>query len=186
MAFVMFKILVFVAALVALLMFATRFSSSAPQDPTDPNAFRPDADGDDERAARPATGADLGLSDEEFARQFAEIPRDERPDLINYYFDEIDLVAGPADKYDFLDRLSLVFKNSNGLMYTETLVVTTPKALARVLDEEHRTAIYAARYLIVPRFDAKAIVDGYLRREGTSADKSDPEQEGDPIEETNA
>jgi len=64
-------------------------------------------------------------------------------------------------------------RGEKDIVFSSSMVVTTPATLARLLREEHRDAIYAMQYLIVERFDIATILCGWLKAQGTVADTSD-------------
>ena len=106
------------------------------------------------------------------AEAMRKMPADERPRIVNYLFRTIDLVNGPPDPTDFLDEFIVQTRNEDGSLTTDSIVVTTPAALERILRDEKRHAVFATRYLIVDRFNVGEILTGWMKAEGTSADRT--------------
>jgi hypothetical protein len=173
------KLAIFAGAIAGLPLPGRRLSGTAPQDPADqylpPADLEPEPD-DDSELPPAAVGADVGLP-LRVAQMIREMPEDERPKILNYYFEQIDLKTGPAEPADFLDRVFVQIETDDGKPFTSpAVVVTTPTALARLLREPRRTGIYAASYIIVDRFDMAAILGAWVTHEGTEADRDDPTQ----------
>jgi hypothetical protein len=106
-------------------------------------------------------GADLP-----FPIHVPEIKRDadgryNRPEFLNYYFEETDLVQGPENPAAFYDDFYLLVRdieNSHTVLYK--YFVATPAGLQKAMDDEHLPALYLEdQALIVPRWDVPLILD---------------------------
>ena len=174
------KIVIFIGAVLAAAAVARVFfggearrDPNAPPPPLEPQApevDEPEAE-EEERVIPAAIGAELPFPPSA-ADAMRKMPADERPKITNYLFRTIDLVNGPPDPTDFLDEFIVQTRNEDGSLSTDSIVVTTPTALERILREEKRHAIFAARYLVVDRFNVGEILTGWIRMEGTSADRT--------------
>ncbi|HEY2171208.1 MAG TPA: hypothetical protein VGJ30_16405 [Candidatus Angelobacter sp.] len=77
-----------------------------------------------------------------------EIKRDidgryNRPEFLNYYFEETDLVRGPESPASFYDDFYLQVRdieNSHTALYK--YFVATPAGLQKAMDDEHLPALY--------------------------------------------
>ena len=106
-------------------------------------------------------GADLP-----FPINVPEIRRDadgryNRPEFLNYYFEETDLVRGPENPAAFYDDFYLLVRdieNSHTALYK--YFVATPAGLQKAMDDEHLPALYLEdQALIVSRWDVPLILD---------------------------
>jgi hypothetical protein len=101
-----------------------------------------------------------------------------KADLLNYYFKSIDLVAGPADPYNFLDEFSCEFENrDDGHKWTATYTVATPQGIAAFIAKENYRYVLGDSMIIVPRYDLatilRAVVD--LHQDTTQTEEVPPE-----------
>ena len=84
-----------------------------------------------------------------------------RPEFLNYYFEETDLVRGPENPAAFYDDFYLLVRdieNSHTALYK--YFVATPTGLQKAMDDEHLPALYLEdQALIVPRWDVPLILD---------------------------
>jgi hypothetical protein len=161
------KIVIFVAAFLLLLLLGRKLSSFSESTMIKP----PPGSGVDEPAAvaaprtmtrePAAVGADLP-----FPIHVPEIERDSdgrynRPEFLNYYFEETDLVQGPENPAAFYDDFYLLVRdieNSHTVLYK--YFVATPAGLQKAMDDEHLPALYLEdQALIVPRWDVSLILD---------------------------
>jgi hypothetical protein len=181
------KIAVFAVAFVALLLVGRWLSGRSQGDPFTPPPPPIGSDGlrqEAETAPVPAVGYDLPFPPEA-AKVLSEMPPDDRPIIVNYYFEKTDLVAGPPDPTDFMDTLCVEHDNPPDeprVRFTTYTVVTTPTTLTRLLKERPIGAIFAVRYLIVERFHVGTILAGYLNAAGTEADQTEPDPAEEPAE----
>lgn len=95
-----------------------------------------------------------------------EIKRDadgryNRPEFLNYYFEETDLVRGPENPAAFYDDFYLLVRdieNSHTVLYK--YFVATPQGLQKAMDDEHLPALYLEHQaIVVPRWDVSLILD---------------------------
>lgn len=161
------KVVIFVVAFLLLLLLGRKLSSSSESTMITP----PPGSGVDERAivAAPRTtgkepaviGADLP-----FPIHIPEIKRDadgryNRPEFLNYYFEETDLVRGPENPAAFYDDFYLQVRdieNDHTALYK--YFVATPAGLQKAMDDEQLPALYLEEQaLIVPRWDVPLILD---------------------------
>ena len=161
------KVVIFVVAFLLLLLLGRKLSSSSESTMITP----PPGSRIDEPAvvAAPRTtgkepavvGADLP-----FPIDVPEIKRDadgryNRPEFLNYYFQETDLVRGPENPAAFCDDFYLLVRdieNSHTALYK--YFVATPAGLQKAMDDEHLPALYLEdQALIVPRWDVSLILD---------------------------
>ena len=88
-----------------------------------------------------------------------------RPEFLNYYFEETDLVRGPENPAAFYDDFYLLVRdieNSHTSLYK--YFVATPAGLQKAMDEEHLPALYLEEQsLIVPRWDVPLILDTVVK-----------------------
>jgi len=161
------KVGIFVVAFLLLLLLGRKLSSSSESTMITP----PPGSRIDEPAvvAAPRTtgkepavvGADLP-----FPIHIPEIKRDadgryNRPEFLNYYFEETDLVRGPENPAAFYDDFYLLVRdieNAHTALYK--YFVATPAGLQKAMDDEHLPALYLEEQaLIVPRWDVPLILD---------------------------
>ena len=161
------KIVIFVVAFLLLLLLGRKLSSSSESTMITP----PPGSGMDERAvvtAPPTTGKEPAVvgADLPFPIHIPEIKRDadgryNRPEFLNYYFEETDLVRGPENPAAFYDDFYLEVRdieNNHTALYK--YFVATPAGLQKAMDDEHLPALYLQEQaLIVPRWDVPLILD---------------------------
>jgi hypothetical protein len=161
------KVGIFVVAFLLLLLLGRKLSSSS-----DSTMITPPPNsriGEPAAVTAPRTkgkepavvGADLP-----FPIHIPEITRDadgryNRPEFLNYYFEETDLVRGPDNPAAFYDDFYLLVRdieNSHTMLYK--YFVATPAGLQKAMDDEHLPALYLEdQALIVPRWDVPLILD---------------------------
>ena len=153
------KIIIFVAAVLLLLLLGRRLSaaedvralesSNIPQPPDVTGLLEPG----EEREAKKApavVGVDLP-----FPIQLPELEMDDdgrynRPEFLNYYFGEIDLVQGPPDANCFADELFIETRNpEDQRVFTYKYVVATPGGLQQTIDKEHLPALHFDGQVVV-------------------------------------
>ena len=95
-----------------------------------------------------------------------------RPHILNYYFRQTDLVAGPLDPEDFHDEFFVELENpEHEHRWTASFQVTTPKGLERVMREDRTDYVYGEGTIVIRRFDLAAILRAVLER---FAEPNDP------------
>lgn len=113
-----------------------------------------------------------------------------RPEFVNYYFGEIDLVQGPLDPQAFADEMFVETNNpEDDRPVTYRFIVATPTGLQRSMEAEHLPSLcLQEQAVIVPRWDLKVIlatvVQEILKTYGDDAltrsgDRALPEGSGD-------
>jgi hypothetical protein len=166
------KIVIFVAAFLLLILLGRKLSSRGESYTATlpPEAFRPEsvaADQDGPVSSKPTVvGADLP-----FPVNVPEIERDadgkyNRPEFLNYYFETIDLHAGPEDPESFCDDFYIAVRDiesNHPMLYS--YLVATPTGLQKVLNQERLPALYLeGQALIVSRWDLPLILDAAVKQ----------------------
>ncbi|HXA84511.1 MAG TPA: hypothetical protein VNZ47_05520 [Candidatus Dormibacteraeota bacterium] len=165
------KVVIFVAAFLLLLLLGRKlssFSESAmitplPESATDEPALI---------AAQGTTGKEPAVigADLPFPIHVPEVKRDvdgryNRPEFLNYYFEETDLVRGPGNPASFYDNFYLLVRdieNSHTALYK--YFVATPAGLQKAMDDERLPALYLEEQaLIVARWDVPIILDTVVK-----------------------
>lgn len=84
-----------------------------------------------------------------------------RPEFLNYYFEETDLLRGPENPASFYDDFYVLVRdieNNHTAFYK--YFVATPAGLQKAMDDEHLPALYLEEQaLIVSRWDVRLILD---------------------------
>ena len=163
------KVVVFVVAFLLLLLLGRKFSSFGESSIT-PAAPLPGPVVNEPVviAAPRAMGKEPAVIGAElpFPIHVPEIKRDvdgryNRPEFLNYYFEETDLVRGPENPDSFYDDFYLLVRdveNSHTALYK--YFVATPAGLQKAMDDEHLPALYLEEQaLIVPRWDVPLILN---------------------------
>ena len=166
------KIVIFVAAFLLLILLGRKLSSRGESyaSTLPPEGFRPKpVAADEERpvSSKPTVvGADLP-----FPVHVPEIERDidgkyNRPEFLNYYFETIDLHAGPEDPESFCDDFYIAVRDIESdrpMLYS--YLVATPTGLQKVLNQERLPALYLeGQALIVRRWDLPLILDAAVKQ----------------------
>jgi hypothetical protein len=167
------KIVIFVAAFLALLLLGRKLSSFGESTIT-PIAPLPDPVGNE-----PAVTAAPRSTKKEPAVVGAELPfpilvpeikrnvdgRYNRPEFLNYYFEDTDLVRGPENPASFYDDFYLLVRdieNDHTALYK--YFVATPAGLQKAMDDEHLSALYLEdQALIISRWDVPLILDAAVK-----------------------
>jgi hypothetical protein len=88
-----------------------------------------------------------------------------RPEFLNYYFEETDLVRGPENPGAFYDDFYVLVRdieNDHTALYK--YFVATPAGLQKAMDDEHLPALYLEEQaLIVSRWDVQLILDTVVK-----------------------
>jgi len=104
-----------------------------------------------------------------------------RPEFLNYYFEETDLVLGPKDPEAFYDNFYLEardIENNHNVLYK--YFVASPLGLKKALADEHLPAILLKEHaFIFARWDlpliletiSKNIIQGYAEASDENADE---------------
>lgn len=166
------KVVIFVVAFLLLLLLGRKLSSRSESyaSTLPPGAFRPEpivADEDEPGSSKPTiVGADLP-----FPVNVPGIERDadgkyNRPEFLNYYFEDIDLHAGPENPESFCDDFYIEVKDiesNRPILYG--YLVATPAGLQKVLNKERLPALYLeGQAVIVPRWDLPLILDTAVKQ----------------------
>lgn len=78
-----------------------------------------------------------------------------------YSFRETDLETGPPDPLDFYDELFIDLQSAGSAQtWQNSIHVATPKALDRVMREEHWDSVIGTELLIVRRYNVDTILRG--------------------------
>jgi hypothetical protein len=163
------KIVIFVAAFLALLLLGRKLSAMGESSITPVAPFpEPTVDEPVVMTAPPSTGREPAAigSDLPLPIHIPEIKRDadgryNRPEFLNYYFEETDLVRGPENPSSFYDEFYLEtrdIENNHTVLYK--YFVATPAGLQKAMDDEHLPALYLKGHaIIVPRWDVPLILE---------------------------
>lgn len=168
------KVVIFVAAFLVLLLLGRKLSSYSESSIITPVTPLPDpvADKPAVVAAPRSTGKEPAVvgADLPFPIHVPEIKRDvdgryNRPEFLNYYFEETDLVRGPENPASFYDNFYLLVRdieNSHTALYK--YFVATPAGLQKAMNDEHLPALYLEEQaLIVSRWDIPLILDTVVK-----------------------
>jgi len=162
------KVIIFVAAFLLLLLLGRRLSGGEvhgyqPSDTVPPQPAQVPFKIEDALGAS-RSPAVVG-SELPFPVPLPELTMDEdgrynRPEFVNYYFGEIDLVQGPLDPQAFVDELFVETRNpEDDRPVTYKFIVATPGGLQRSMEAEHLPSLCPQdQVVIVPRWDLKVIV----------------------------
>jgi len=173
------KLAILAGVLVALYLLVRRLSDrgdplrSVSYDALEEQAFPP-----------PSTGVPLVGSEIDFPFDVRELEAKHgadffRPNILNYYFRNTDLVAGPPEPESFYDELFLDLEHpQTGHRWTATFHVTTPRGLARVMAEDRTRYIFAEGTIIVDRFDLANILRAVMEH---FAEPGDPQFQSNQI-----
>jgi hypothetical protein len=167
------KVVIFVAAFLLLLLLGRKLSAMGESSIT-PVAPRsePVIDGPVVIAPPRSAGKEPAVVGAElpFPIHVPEIKRDadgryNRPEFLNYYFEETDLVRGPENPAAFYDDFYVLVRdieNNHTAFYK--YFVATPAGLQKAMDDEHLPALYLEEQaLIVSRWDVQLILDAAVR-----------------------
>ena len=86
-----------------------------------------------------------------------------KSDLVvtRYYFRQAYTSTPPADPLDFYDELFIDLQEpGSGQTWQNSIHVATPRALERVMAEEHWDSVIGTELLIVRRYDLQTILQG--------------------------
>jgi hypothetical protein len=167
------KVIIFLAAFLLLLVLGRKLSAMG-ESSISPVAPLPEL-----AVAEPAAIAAPRSKRKEAAVVGAELPfpihvpeikrdvdgRYNRPEFLNYYFEETDLVRGPENPASFYDYFYLRVRdieNSHTALYK--YFVATPAGLQKAMDNERLPALYLEdQALIVSRWDVPLILDTVVK-----------------------
>jgi hypothetical protein len=168
------KVVIFVAAFLVLLLLGRKLSHLGESSITMPVGPPPEPPVDKPVvvAAPRSRGKDPAVVGAElpFPIHVPAIKRDadgkyNRPEFLNYYFEETDLVRGPENPASFYDDFYVVVRdieNSHTAFYK--YFVATPAGLQKAMDDEHLPALYLEEQaLIVSRWDVQLILDAVVK-----------------------
>ena len=83
--------------------------------------------------------------------------------VTRYYFRQTDIASGPPDVVDFYDELLIELASPGAEQrWQNSIHVATPRALDRVMVEEHWDSIIGTELLVVRRYDLDKILQGAL------------------------
>jgi|ERR1051326_2779910 hypothetical protein len=168
------KIIIFVAAFLLLLLLGRKLSGTekvhaAPPPPELPQPMPVTAIVDTEDVESPKKPAAVG-SDLPFTIQLPELVlRDDgtynRPEFMNYYFGEIDLITGPPNPASFCDEFFMETRDpKDERVGTYKYLVATPAGLQAEMDSERLSALNLGdQSIIVSRWDLPLILDTVVK-----------------------
>jgi hypothetical protein len=83
--------------------------------------------------------------------------------VTRYYFRQTDIDAGPPDPADFYDELFIELASPGSEQnWQNSIHVATPRALDRVMVEEHWDSIIGTELLVVRRYELDKILQGAI------------------------
>jgi hypothetical protein len=86
-----------------------------------------------------------------------------RPSVLNYYFSNLDLKAGPPNPRSFCDQLFVEFEApETGARWTNEYTVATPFGLQDLLDQTGQRLAFDGTVIIVPRWNMAQILTTVL------------------------
>jgi hypothetical protein len=96
-----------------------------------------------------------------------------RPNVLNYYFSNLDLKSGPPNPRSFCDQLFVEFEApETGARWTSEYTVATPFGLQDLMDQTGQKLVFDGTVIIVPRWDMaqilKTVLDDMMERYATS------------------
>jgi hypothetical protein len=176
------KVIIFVAAFLLLLLLGRKLSGSG-DSPEFPMPFEgsgppvgssvlsvPADEDDEDEDAGPARSGLVG-ADLPFPIKLPEIERSEdgrynRPEFLNYYFEETDLKTGPTDPMNFCDDFYVMTRDiASSYERHYRYLVATPTGLDSVMKAERQPALYIdGQTVIVPRWDLPLILDTVVKQ----------------------
>ena len=164
------KIILFIAAFVALLLLARLLSGmgevhadSLPQPPPTGNTPQfTNTPVDSRSASGPAVvGSEIPFPIHIPPVQQRNDGSYNRPHIVNYYFAKTDLLSGPEDPDFLFDRLTIEAQDpGNGFPIHYSFTVATPSGLSHFMDQEKLASLYLDHMpvVIVPRWDLALIL----------------------------
>lgn len=113
---------------------------------------------------RPAViGSELPFPAEVAPVQRLEDGSFNRPNVLNYYFSNLDLQTGPENPRSFCDQLFVQFQApETGERWTSEYVVATPFGLQELLDQTGQNLTFNGAIIIVPRWSMALILKTVL------------------------
>jgi hypothetical protein len=154
------KIVAFLMFFVAFLWFSRRLF--AHEKPLGPDGFPvpPEPPDDYQPGKQPAViGAELPFPITLPPIQQLPSGRYNRPKVLNYYFSNLDLKAGPDNPRTFCDQFFVQFEApETGAVWTNEYTVATPFGLQELLDGTGQMLTFNGSVVIVPRWDMALIL----------------------------
>ena len=154
------KLLLMLAAVVALFMVGRWISARAESSAHDPTLIQ-----DETPATRPTI-----LKGPDSAPPDPNAPVHPEMDfgpvvLRKLYFNGFDATGGPADPLNFVDDATLeVYFKHTGALLENTYTVATPAGLIQLLRDKNWDILYSPEIFIVNRYDLKLIRETILER----------------------
>ena len=160
------KIAIFLLFFVAFIIVARRVFSGGGGTAYAPDykPSLPDPPEDLTDSKRPAViGSELPFPTDVPPVQRLEDGRYNRPNVLNYYFSNLDLQTGPENPRSFCDQLFVQFEAlETGAKWTNEYVVATPFGLQDLLDETGQNLTFNGTIIIVPRWSMAEILKTVL------------------------
>jgi len=158
------KVAIFLLFFGAFLVFTRRFfagerpSNSVGFQPTPaPNSWESYQDQEQKQPA--AIGSELPFPVELPPVQRLPSGRYNRPNVLNYYFSNLDLKLGPENPRSFCDQLFVQFEApESGAVWTNEYVVATPFGLQSLLDTTGPSVQFEGTVIVVSRWDMTEIL----------------------------
>ncbi|HLJ29711.1 MAG TPA: hypothetical protein VKY85_23590 [Candidatus Angelobacter sp.] len=160
------KLAIFLIFLIAFIVITRRmFSSGKPSYSSEypPPSFPDARDGYGTSKQPAAIGSELPFPVSLPPVQQLPNGRYNRPNVLNYYFSNLDLKAGPGNPRSFCDQLFVEFEApETGAVWTSEYTVATPFGLQDLLDQSGQNLGFEGTIVIVPRWDMAQILGTVL------------------------
>ena len=126
------------------------------------------------KAGVPAVGSEIPFPFDIVELEAQYGPRFFRPIVLNYWFAETDLVAGPADPQNFCDEFFIELEHPHdNYRWRDSYVIATPAGISAAMASDGDSARWADGTLIVPRYDLavimRAVMERYAESEGAAS-----------------
>jgi hypothetical protein len=181
------KITIFLIVFVGFLLVARKlFSSGTPSSYSEqypPQPYPEDFDPAYEDAGGPAViGAELPFPVVLPPVQQLPNGRYNRPNVINYYFSNIDLKSGPANPSSFCDQFFVEFEApETGAHWTNEYTVATPFGFQALMDQTGQNLVIDGTIVVVSRWDMsqimKTVLDDVIARYAHVAPEEDDKED---------
>jgi|SRR5947209_6252127 len=166
------KVIIFVAIFLLLLLLGRKLSAVEEVHASPPELPQPRSEPIGYVAAeinKPKIPAAIG-ADLPFPLQLPELELREdgtynRPEFLNYYFAEIDLITGPLNPASFCDEFFVEIRDPRDEhVGTYRYIVATPAGLQAEMESEHVSVVNLGdQSIIVSRWDLTLILDAVVK-----------------------
>ena len=82
------------------------------------------------------------------------------PNVVNYYFDEIDLATGPPDPSSFMDNFHIILRypEQGRVDFPSDYLIATPSGLDKKLQDNPEKHLLLLKTIVVSRYDLQNIL----------------------------